>query len=40
VPEETITIKLALESNLPLPLEQESFNIHLEPTQLIVLERC
>ena len=37
LPEESISIKLALESSLPLPLERETFTFRLEPSQLIVL---
>ena len=39
-PEQTISIKLALESSLPLPLEGGIFTFQLDPSQLVVLERC
>jgi ABC-type Fe3+/spermidine/putrescine transport system ATPase subunit len=38
--EETVVIRFSLESTLPLPSDEESLAFHLEPTQLIVLERC
>lgn len=37
LPEESISLKLALESSWPLPLEQGNFTFILDPAQLIVL---